>query len=79
MLTYHTYKEVLPKELCNGIIGIAKELDSQEADVYHNGNSVLLEKVRNSRLTWLENPELTSILQPIVTGKLFGNTYYTVA
>lgn len=63
MLTYHTYKEVLPKELCDGIVGIAKELDSQEADVYQNGNSILLQEVRNSRLTWLENPELTSILQ----------------
>ena len=47
MLTYHTYKEVLPKELCNSIVGIAKELDSQEADVYQNGNSVLLQEVRN--------------------------------
>jgi hypothetical protein len=36
MLTYHTYKEVLPKELCDSILNIAKEIDSQEADVYES-------------------------------------------
>ena len=63
MLTYHKYKEVLPKELCDGFLNIAKEINSQEADVYESGDNVRLEEVRNNRIAWVETPELTSILQ----------------
>jgi|TARA_R110000796_G_scaffold117791_1_gene231011 PKHD-type hydroxylase len=63
MHTYCSYKDELPKELCKGLANIGKELDKDEAKVYKEGNDIKMKEVRNNRIAWLENPELTSILQ----------------
>ena len=63
MNSYHCFKEELPKELCKGLATIGKELDKEEAKVFKEGSDVDMKEVRNNRVAWLENPELTSILQ----------------
>jgi len=66
MNTYCCYKEELPKALCKGLFNIGKELNKEEAAVFKEGNAVKMEEVRNNKIAWLENPELTSILQMYV-------------
>ena len=63
MHTYCCYKEELPIELCKGLVNIGRELNKDEAKVYKEGNDIKMKEVRNNRIAWLENPELTSILQ----------------
>lgn len=58
MLTYVTYREELPVEFCTGILSIAKELDTREADVRERGEDVKAAEVRNSRIAWLNNKDL---------------------
>ena len=63
MLTYYSKKEALPKQLCDGLHSIAKDLTAEEAAVFKNGDDVKMKEVRDNKISWLENPELTSILQ----------------
>ena len=63
MLTYYSKKEALPKQLCDGLHSIAKDLTAEEAAVIKDGDDIRMKEVRNNKISWLENPELTSILQ----------------
>ena len=62
MLMYYSIPEALPKEFCNGLYNVAKELDSVEAEVHKKGDSVRMDQVRNNRIAWLSNPELMAML-----------------
>ena len=63
MLTHYCFKEVLPKGFCDGMMNVARELDSKEAEVYKEGDNVILSEIRNNRVAWLSNPELSEILE----------------
>ena len=63
MLTHYCFKEVLPKEFCDGILNVARELDSKEAEVFKEGNDIVLSEIRNNRVSWLANDELSGILE----------------
>ena len=66
MLMYYSMPEALPKEFCNGIYNVAKELDAVEAEVHKKGDSVRMDKIRNSRIAWLSDPELMAMLQMFI-------------
>ena len=63
---YYSFPEALPKEFCNGIYNVAKELDAVEAEVYKKGDSIRMHEIRNNRIAWLSNPELIHMLQVFV-------------
>ena len=63
MLTHYCFKEVLPKEFCDGFLNVARELDSKEAEVFKEGDDVVLSEIRNNRVAWLANDELSGILE----------------
>jgi len=37
MLTHYCFKDVLPKRFCDGVVSLARELDSKEAEVFKEG------------------------------------------
>tara|TARA_R110000764_G_scaffold58636_4_gene127338 strand:- start:133 stop:699 length:567 start_codon:yes stop_codon:yes gene_type:complete len=63
MLTHYCFKDVLPKEFCDGMLSVARELDSKEAEVFKEGDDVVLSEIRNNRVAWLANDELSEILE----------------
>ena len=62
MLTHYCFKDVLPKRFCDGVVSLARELDSKEAEVFKEGNSTVLSEIRDNRVAWFANAELSEIL-----------------
>ncbi len=61
LLPYKLYEHQLPKELCKGLIGMAKA-DFENAEVYEAGKDVKNTSVRNNKIKWFNNSEIIEIL-----------------
>lgn len=62
MTTHVTFPTELPYDFCKGLLRVAQSLDKQEAEVTMEEDSVLVDEVRNSRISWLRNQEITDIM-----------------
>ena len=62
MLTYVTYDQDLPITFCDGLVQMSRHFDQVEAEISRDGNQVLMDEVRNTRISWLNNKEINDIL-----------------